>query len=70
MHKIPTFKEKIYKAKVEFESFKLTFELPRLLLPLVEIFLEEGIEEREIYLDNKVYYTEMAKFFPNIYQRR
>ena len=65
MHKIPTFKERIYKAKVEFESFKLTVELARLLLPLVEIFLEEGIEEREIYLDNKVYCTEMAKFFPN-----
>ena len=64
MHKIPTFKERIYKAKVEFESFKLTVELARLLFPLVEIFQEEGIEEKEIYLDNKIYCTEMAKFFP------
>ena len=65
MHKIPTFKERIYKAKVEFESFKLTVELVRLLFPLVEIFQEEGIEEKEVYLDNKIYCTEMAKFFPN-----
>ena len=65
MHKIPTFKERIYKAKVEFESFKLTVELAKLLFPIVEIFQEEGIEEKEIYLDNKIYCTEMAKFFPS-----
>jgi hypothetical protein len=65
MHKIPTFKERIYKAKVEFESFKLTVELARLLFPLVEIFQEEKIEEKEIYLDNKIYCKEMAKFFPS-----
>ena len=64
MHKIPTFKERIYKAKLEFESFKLTVELAKLLFPLVEIFQEEGIEEKEIYSDNKIYCTEMAKFFP------
>ena len=64
MHKIPTFKERIYKAKVEFESFKLTVELARLLFPLVEIFQEEGVEEREIFSDNKIYCAEMAKFFP------
>ena len=64
MHKIPTFKERIYKAKLEFESFKLTVELAKLLFPLVEIFQEEGIEEKEIYSDNKIYCTEMAKYFP------
>ena len=65
MHKIPTFKERIYKAKVEFESFKLTVELARLLFPLVSIFQEEGIEDKEIYLDNKKYCEDMSKFFPS-----
>jgi len=64
MHKIPTFKERIYKAKLEFESFKLTVELSKIIFPLVEIFQEEGIEEKEIYSDNKIYCTEMAKYFP------
>ena len=64
MHKIPTFKDRIYKAKVEFESFKLSVELARLLFPLVELFQEEGVEEKEKYLDNKIYCNEMAKYFP------
>ena len=64
MHKIPTFKERIYKAKLEFESFKLTVELSKIIFPLVEIFQEEGVEEKEIYSDNKIYCTEMAKYFP------
>jgi hypothetical protein len=65
MHKIPTFKERIYKAKVEFESFKLTMELAKLILPLLTLFQEENIEDREIYLDNKKYCEDMAKFFPS-----
>ena len=64
MHKIPTFKERIYKAKLEFESFKLTVELAKIIFPLVEIFQEEGVEEKEIYSDNKIYCNEMAKYFP------
>ena len=31
----------------------------------MEIFQEEGIEEKDIYLDNKKYCEEMAKFFPS-----
>ena len=49
MHKIPTFKERINKAKLEFESFKLTVELAKIIFPLVEIFQEEGVDEKEIY---------------------
>ena len=64
MHKIPTFKERIYKAKLEFESFKLTVELAKIIFPLVEIFQEEGVEEKEIFSDNKIYCNEMAKYFP------
>ena len=64
MHKIPTFKDRIYKAKVEFESFKLSVELARLLFPLVELFQEEGVEEKDKYLDNRIYCYEMAKYFP------
>ena len=64
MHKIPTFKERIYKAKLEFESFKLTVELAKIIFPLVELFQEEGVEEKEIYSDNKIYCNEMAKYFP------
>ena len=64
MNKIPTFKDRIYKAKIEFESFKLTVELAKLILPIVEIFQEEGIEEKEIFLDNKIYCNELVKYFP------
>ena len=64
MHKIPTFKERINKAKLEFESFKLTVELAKIIFPLVEIFQEEGVDEKEIYSDNKIYCAEMAKYFP------
>ena len=63
MHKIPTFKEKIARAKQEFESFKISVELAKIIYPLVAIFQEEGVDEKEIYQDNKIYCNEMAKFF-------
>ena len=63
MHKIPNIKDRIQRAKAEFESFKITFELAKIIFPLVSIFQEEGIDEKEIYQDNKIYCNEMAKYF-------
>ena len=65
MAKIPTYKDRISRAKSDFESFKLAVELAKIIFPIVTIFQEEGIEDKEIYQDNKFYCEELSKCFPS-----
>ena len=69
MQKISTYKDRIAKAKGEFDEFKAAVELARMVYPLMEIFKNADNEEDEILLDNQFYCGEASKHFPSIYQK-
>ena len=67
IQKITSYKDRIQRAKVDFESFKLTVELAKLILPLVSILQKNIMDDNPIFEDNRYYCVEFAKVFPSIF---
>ena len=69
MQKITSYKDRIQRAKSDFESFKLTVELSKLILPLVSILQKNIIDDNPIFEDNKAYCIQLAKLLPNVFMK-
>ena len=69
MQKITSYKDRIQRAKSDFQSFKLTVELSKLILPLVSILQKNIIDDNPIFEDNKVYCIQLAKLLPTVFMK-
>ena len=69
MQKISSYKDRIQRAKIDFESFKLTVEMSKLILPLVSILQKNIIDDNPIFEDNRYYCLELANLFPSIFMK-
>ena len=69
MQKITSYKDRIQRAKSDFESFKLTVELSKLILPLVSIVQKNVIDDNPIFEDNRIYCMQLAKLLPTVFMK-
>jgi hypothetical protein len=69
MQRINTYKDRIQRAKSDFESFKLTVELSKLILPLVSLVQKHEIDDNPIFEDHKIYCIQIAKLLPTVFMK-
>lgn len=69
MQKISTYKDRIAKAKGEFDDFRNAVDHARMIYPLMEVFKNQDTEEDDILIDNQKYCFDASKYFPSYYQK-